>query len=49
MEFACRNQKYEREAVFLRRFFGELLIGVYKEKLFISDLSPRDIEKTEVT
>jgi hypothetical protein len=46
--FVCRNQKYEREVVLLRRYFGELLIGIYKEKLFISDLPPGDIEQTEV-
>lgn len=42
-----KNQKYGRETVLLRRYFGEMLIGIYREKLFISDLSPKDIEQTE--
>ncbi|MCO5573575.1 hypothetical protein L7F22_027347 [Adiantum nelumboides] len=41
------NQRYEKEALLLRRYFGEFLIGVYREKIFISDLSPKDVEQTE--
>ncbi|KAH7421180.1 hypothetical protein KP509_13G044200 [Ceratopteris richardii] len=41
------NQRYEKEAILLRRYVGELLIGVYREKIFISDLSPMDVEETE--
>ncbi|KAI5070358.1 hypothetical protein GOP47_0014701 [Adiantum capillus-veneris] len=44
---AFNNRRYEKESLLLRRYFGELLIGVYQEKIFISDVSPKDVEQTE--
>lgn len=44
---SSKNAKYQRESVLLHRYFGEIFIGMYREKLYISEMYPKDIDQTE--
>eukprot|EP00249_Psilotum_nudum_P015907 c25575_g1_i1 orf=594-3800(-) len=44
---SVENQKYQKEVNLLQRYFGEILIGIYRQKLFLLDMHPVDIDKAE--